>query len=69
MNRLVIIGNGFDMAHGLKTSYMNFINWYWDQRVYGFIGNTTNVSQDCLCKLVIKVFLSEYILYVVFSII
>ncbi len=22
MNRLVIIGNGFDMAHGLKTSYM-----------------------------------------------
>lgn len=26
MNRLVIIGNGFDMAHGLKTSYMDFIN-------------------------------------------
>ena len=25
MNRLVIIGNGFDMAHGLKTSYMDFI--------------------------------------------
>ena len=24
MNRLVIIGNGFDMAHGLKTSYMDF---------------------------------------------
>lgn len=54
MNRLVIIGNGFDMAHGLRSSYMDFINWYWDQRVYGFIGNTTNVSQDCLCKLVIK---------------
>lgn len=54
MNRLVIIGNGFDMAHGLKTSYMDFINWYWDQRVYGFIGKTTNMSQDCLCKLVIK---------------
>ena len=42
------------MAHGLRSSYMDFINWYWDQRVYGFIGNTTNVSQDCLCKLVIK---------------
>ena len=26
MNRLVIIGNGFDMAHGLKTSYKDFIN-------------------------------------------
>lgn len=24
MNRLVIIGNGFDMAHGLKTSYKDF---------------------------------------------
>ena len=43
MNRLVIIGNGFDMAHGFKTSYMDFINWYWDQRVYTFSGNTTNV--------------------------
>lgn len=26
MNRLVIIGNGFDLAHRLKTSYMDFIN-------------------------------------------
>ncbi|KAA6322866.1 hypothetical protein EZS27_027635, partial [termite gut metagenome] len=25
MNNLVIIGNGFDLAHGLKTSYTNFI--------------------------------------------
>lgn len=50
MNRLVIIGNGFDMAHGLKTSYMDFINWYWDQRVNTFVGNTTKVSEDILCK-------------------
>ena len=54
MNRLVIIGNGFDMAHGLKTSYMDFINWYWDQRVNSFIGNTTQVSEDSFCKLIIK---------------
>lgn len=54
MNRLVIIGNGFDMAHGLKTSYMDFINWYWDQRVNAFVGNTTKVSEDILCKLQIK---------------
>lgn len=25
MNRLIIIGNGFDIAHGLKTSYKNFV--------------------------------------------
>lgn len=23
MNRIVLIGNGFDLAHGLKTSYKN----------------------------------------------
>lgn len=31
MNRLVLIGNGFDLAHGLKTSYADFINWYWEE--------------------------------------
>lgn len=54
MNRLVIIGNGFDIAHGLKTSYMDFINWYWDQRVSCFSGNITRVLEDCLCKISIK---------------
>ena len=29
MNRLVLIGNGFDLAHGLKTSYTDFINRYY----------------------------------------
>jgi len=28
MNRLILIGNGFDLAHGLKTSYNDFILWY-----------------------------------------
>lgn len=31
MNRLVLIGNGFDLAHGLKTSYADFIDWYWEE--------------------------------------
>ena len=31
INRLVLIGNGFDLAHGLKTSYKDFINWYWSR--------------------------------------
>jgi hypothetical protein len=29
MNRLVIIGNGFDLAHGLPTSYRDFVDDYW----------------------------------------
>lgn len=49
MNRIILIGNGFDIAHGLKTSYADFINWYWEQRVKGFQGNLTNVSEDPLC--------------------
>ena len=31
MNRIVLIGNGFDLAHGLKTKYEHFIDWYWEQ--------------------------------------
>lgn len=29
MNRLFIIGNGFDIAHNLKTKYCDFINDFW----------------------------------------
>ena len=50
MNRLVLIGNGFDLAHGLPTKYEDFINWYWDQRVEGFYGNQSNLSKDILCE-------------------
>lgn len=28
MNRLILVGNGFDLAHGMKTSYKDFISWY-----------------------------------------
>ena len=51
MNRIVLIGNGFDLAHNLKTRYEDFINWYWDYRVDGFVNNHTNKSTDCLCTL------------------
>ena len=28
MNRIILIGNGFDLAHGLPTSYADFIRGY-----------------------------------------
>lgn len=31
MNRIILIGNGFDLAHNLPTSYKDFINHYWEQ--------------------------------------
>lgn len=38
MNRIIIIGNGFDKAHGLATSYRDFIDDYWSYvggKIYG----------------------------------
>lgn len=29
MNKLIITGNGFDLAHKLPTSYTDFIKWFW----------------------------------------
>lgn len=31
MNRIILIGNGFDLAHNIKTSYTHFINDYWEK--------------------------------------
>jgi len=31
MNRIVLIGNGFDLAHGMNTSYSHFIANYWHE--------------------------------------
>ncbi len=50
MNRLVIIGNGFDLAHGLKTSYQNFINWYWNQWGMRLLTASTYRESDGLCS-------------------
>jgi len=33
MNRIILIGNGFDLAHGLKTSYSNFIEDFWGKEI------------------------------------
>lgn len=30
MNRIILIGNGFDLAHKMKTSYNDFIQNYWE---------------------------------------
>jgi hypothetical protein len=51
MNRIILIGNGFDLAHGLKTSYADFIDWYWDKRVSGLQSVYSDESKDILCSL------------------
>lgn len=54
MNRLILIGNGLDLAHGLKTSYADFIEWYWTRRIMGLRGLLSHISNDGLCSLKLK---------------
>lgn len=54
MNRLILIGNGFDLAHGLKTNYADFINWYYDKRVLTMSKTYEKVSSDCLCSFIYR---------------
>lgn len=51
MNRLVLIGNGFDLAHDLKTRYEDFIYWYWKRRITGLYNIRSTTSGDTLCDL------------------
>lgn len=55
MNRLVIIGNGFDLAHGLKTSYADFITWYMKDLITS-LEETNKViyEKDPLCSVKVK---------------
>lgn len=63
MNRLVLIGNGFDLAHKLPTSYQDFINWYWDGRFDCLRKIFTPVSKVKLCELTVKTFPSWYSMF------
>ena len=53
MNRIILIGNGFDLAHGLPTRYEDFINWYWDQwgRTLYSSSNKNETDQFCSFRL------------------
>ena len=55
MNRLVLIGNGFDLAHKLPTSYQDFINWYWDGRFYRLRETFSSVSKAPLCEMAVSI--------------
>lgn len=55
-NKLVLIGNGFDLAHGLKTSYKNFLDWYISAAFKAYLNSEQNtlpfnIYDDCLIKM------------------
>lgn len=50
INRIILIGNGFDLAHDKKTSYTDFIKYYWFNRIQN-IYNDQRKSNDIFCKI------------------
>lgn len=53
MNKLIIIGNGFDLAHGLLTSYKDFMNWYFEQWRERLKESYKSAEKDELCSVAI----------------
>lgn len=53
MNKLIIIGNGFDLAHGLLTSYKDFMNWYFEQWRERLKDCCKSTERDELCSVAI----------------
>lgn len=51
MNRIIIVGNGFDLAHGLNTSYRDFINWYWGRWLRLLYSSTNQIEKDELFEI------------------
>jgi len=54
MNRIILIGNGFDLAHGLDTRYTDFIDDLWGKIGIEFI-NKVGIEQN-------KYFENEYVI-------
>lgn len=54
MNRIVLIGNGFDLAHGLNTKYEDFILWCLKQYGYNMLHTSSKEISDGLCSFKIK---------------
>lgn len=50
MNKIVLIGNGFDLAHDLKTSYKDFIGWYWREWGLRLLRGSNREESDGLCS-------------------
>jgi hypothetical protein len=46
MRHLYIIGNGFDLNHGLKTSYKDFITWYLNKKIDSLINGQLERNSD-----------------------
>lgn len=54
MNRIILVGNGFDLAHRLPTTYKDFVNWYWEQWFDKLRLCHSDTMSDELCTFTLK---------------
>jgi hypothetical protein len=48
MNKIYLIGNGFDLAHGFKTKYSDFLLWFVNKTVKSYHASHSNIYDDDL---------------------
>jgi hypothetical protein len=56
MNRIILIGNGFDLSHGMQTSYRDFIDNYWKEFIYEIYSGNHYKNEFENDELIIKFF-------------
>ena len=54
INRIILVGNGFDLAHGLATRYADFVNWYWDKYFHHLRMCHNRTYSDHLCTFILN---------------
>lgn len=63
MNRIILIGNGFDLAHGMRTSYNDFLKDFWKNtitQVHKFEGKEIFENDDIIVRNVPSQWLPGY---------
>lgn len=50
MNRIILIGNGFDIANGLETRYSDFIIWLWKKLNSKYNSYIIESKSECIIK-------------------
>lgn len=56
MNRIILIGNGFDLSHGMQTSYRDFIDNYWKEFIQEIYSGNHHKNEFENDELIIKFF-------------
>ena len=56
MNRLVLIGNGFDLSHNMKTRYNDFLFYYLKKILDSFFSNLFSIVFK-------KIIIESFIIY------